>query len=284
MSDDPFNNRPDGPNRRNQDPQFNWRGFLLFALAITLVISALMMQKGMTGSRKVFDYAEFKRHVEADRIDTTKPLNLVNSDATSKKTIEGRYFPLPTISILQAGKTAEAEPAPPSLSKPVVADPVKDVPAKPALDTAKLESKEFSVVVNIEFQKEELHKLLDEHKLVLNSIYDNDVWSSIFAFMLPLLVILAFFYFLVRQQLRSAGRGAMSFGKSKAKMLAQDRNKVTFKDVAGVEEAKEEVQEIVEFLKDPKKFQRLGGKIPKGVLMTGPPGTGKTLLARAIAC
>jgi cell division protease FtsH len=139
------------------------------------------------------------------------------------------------------------------------------------------------VAVNIEFQKEELRALFDKHGLVLIPVYDNEMWSSLIGFLLPLLIILAFFYFLVRQQLRSAGRGAMSFGKSKAKMLAQDRNKVTFKDVAGVEEAKEEVQEIVEFLKDPKKFQRLGGKIPKGVLMTGPPGTGKTLLAKAIA-
>ncbi|MEO6785459.1 MAG: ATP-dependent zinc metalloprotease FtsH, partial [Chthoniobacteraceae bacterium] len=85
------------------------------------------------------------------------------------------------------------------------------------------------------------------------------------------------------QQLRMAGKGAMSFGKSKAKMMARDKNKVTFKDVAGVEEAKEEVTEIVEFLRDPKRFQKLGGRIPKGVLMVGPPGTGKTLLARAIA-
>ncbi len=80
-----------------------------------------------------------------------------------------------------------------------------------------------------------------------------------------------------------AGKGAMSFGKSKAKMMARESNKITFKDVAGVEEAKDEVSELVEFLKDPKKFQKLGGRIPKGVLMVGPPGTGKTLIARAIA-
>ena len=90
-------------------------------------------------------------------------------------------------------------------------------------------------------------------------------------------------YFLFRQQIRMAGKGALNFGKSKARMLARDKNKITFKDVAGVEEAKEEVQELVEFLRDPKKFQKLGGRIPKGVLMVGPPGTGKTLLARAIA-
>ena len=284
MSDDPFNNRPDGPNRRNQDPQFNWRGFMLFALAITLLISGFMMNKGLAGSRKVFNYAEFKKYVEADLIDPKKPLELINSDATSKQVIQGSYFPMPATITPPAVKTGDAEPAAPGVTKPLVTEPAKDIPEKPAaLEAAKSDSKDFSVAVNIEFQKEELHKLLDAHKLVLIPVYDNEMWSSLIGFLLPLLVILAFFYFLVRQQLRSAGRGAMSFGKSKAKMLAQDRNKVTFKDVAGVEEAKEEVQEIVEFLKDPKKFQRLGGKIPKGVLMTGPPGTGKTLLAKAIA-
>ena len=100
---------------------------------------------------------------------------------------------------------------------------------------------------------------------------------------LPFLLIIGLLYFLFVRQLKNAGRGAMSFGKSKAKMLTREKDSVTFKDVAGCEEAKEEVAEVVDFLKDPKKFQRIGGRIPKGVLMVGPPGTGKTLLAKAVA-
>jgi cell division protease FtsH len=101
--------------------------------------------------------------------------------------------------------------------------------------------------------------------------------------LLPFIIIIAILYFLFLRQIRQAGKGAMSFGKSKAKMLTRDREKITFKDVAGCDEAKEEVSEVVDFLKDPKKFQKIGGRIPKGVLMVGPPGTGKTLLARAVA-
>jgi cell division protease FtsH len=100
---------------------------------------------------------------------------------------------------------------------------------------------------------------------------------------LPFLLIIGLLYFLFVRQLKNAGRGAMSFGKSKAKMLTREKDSINFKDVAGCDEAKEEVSEVVDFLKDPKKFQRIGGRIPKGVLMVGPPGTGKTLLAKAVA-
>ena len=111
-----------------------------------------------------------------------------------------------------------------------------------------------------------------------NQLLLNVLWS-----VLPILVIAAFIWFFFIRQIKMAGKGALSFGKSKARLLAKERNKTTFKDVAGIDEAIEEVSELVEFLKDPKKFQRLGGRIPKGVLMVGPPGTGKTLLAKAIA-
>lgn len=107
---------------------------------------------------------------------------------------------------------------------------------------------------------------------------------QIFISWFPMLLLIAVWIFFMRQMQGGAGgRGAMSFGKSKARLLEEDQVKVTFADVAGVEEAKEEVAEMVDFLKDPSKFQKLGGKIPRGALMVGPPGTGKTLLARAIA-
>jgi cell division protease FtsH len=98
----------------------------------------------------------------------------------------------------------------------------------------------------------------------------------------PMLLFLGVWIFFMRQ-MQSGGNRALSFGKSRAKLTSAQGRKVTFRDVAGVEEAKEELQEIIEFLKEPQKFQKLGGKIPKGVLLMGPPGTGKTLLARAIA-
>jgi cell division protease FtsH len=110
----------------------------------------------------------------------------------------------------------------------------------------------------------------------------STLWSSTLLTLLPM-GILVIMFFLFMRQIQAGGGKAMSFGKSKARMLSDSQNKVTFADVAGVEEAKDEVEEIIAFLKDPKKFQRLGGRIPKGVLMIGPPGTGKTLLARAIA-
>jgi len=107
--------------------------------------------------------------------------------------------------------------------------------------------------------------------------------TSIFISWFPMLLLIGVWIFFMRQMQGGGGRGAMSFGKSKARLLGEDQIKTTFADVAGCDEAKEDVTELVDFLRDPSKFQKLGGKIPKGVLMVGPPGTGKTLLAKAIA-
>lgn len=111
----------------------------------------------------------------------------------------------------------------------------------------------------------------------------STIWTDLLFSLLPFLLIIGLLYFLFVRQLRNAGKGALNFGKSKAKMLTRENEKIVFKDVAGCDEAKEEVSEIVDFLKEPKRFRKIGGTIPKGVLMVGPPGTGKTLLAKAVA-
>ena len=128
-----------------------------------------------------------------------------------------------------------------------------------------------------------LEKLLNDGNVPFEYVPQSVYISQILINILPVLLIFGVLYFLFVRQMRSAGHGALSFGKSRAKLLSQDKHKITFENVAGIDEAKEEVQEIIEFLKDPKRFQKLGGRIPKGVLLMGPPGTGKTLLAKAIA-
>ena len=129
----------------------------------------------------------------------------------------------------------------------------------------------------------DLWKEMRDHGVnVHNKDQNGNIWMSWLFQLAPIAVLLALFLFMMRQ-MQSGGNKAMSFGKNRARLLSMQQKKITFKDVAGVDEAKEELKEIIEFLREAQKFQRLGGRIPKGVLMVGPPGTGKTLLARAVA-
>ena len=129
----------------------------------------------------------------------------------------------------------------------------------------------------------EMYSIFRSHGVNINNKDQNsNVWVSTLISIAPFALLLGLWFFLLRQ-MQSGGNKAMSFGKSRARLLSMQQKKITFKDVAGVDEAKEELKEIIEFLREAQKFQRLGGRIPKGVLLVGPPGTGKTLLARAVA-
>ena len=143
------------------------------------------------------------------------------------------------------------------------------------------DSRQFKTTIPVNYP-DVYKKLTDRQVAVTIKPINSSTWVNILLNASPFIVIIAFWIFMMRQ-MQSGGNKALSFGKSRARLHSTQQKKVTFKDVAGVEEAKEELQEIIEFLREPQKFQKLGGRIPKGVLLIGPPGTGKTLLARAIA-
>ncbi len=176
-----------------------------------------------------------------------------------------------------------------TLDKTATASTDKATPAAPAGSADKAATDQKALVEPTTFTASgrltdmEYQHLKSRSDVVFKEATGTNLFVNILIGLLPWFIIVLVLYYILMRQFKIAGRGAMAFGKSRARMLTRDRERMTFGDVAGCDEAKEEVQEVVEFLRDPKKFQRIGGRIPKGVLMVGPPGTGKTLLARAVA-
>src|ERR1700720_215235 len=243
---DPRSSKDKNSRNFSNDNNFNWRGILLFACAIALLGGFLLSRNGSYGNVEEISFTDFEKYIDEGRVSKEEPLQLIVTEGRSTQTLRGAY---------EKGKKPSSLAGAPD---------------------------HFKTTIFIEYNKD-LKSELENKGYKVDIKADSDVMLSALLQFLPIALFFLILYFFFRQQIRNAGKGALNFGKSKARMLARDRNRVTFKDVAGVEEAKEEVQEIVDFLKDPKKFQKLGGRIPKGVLLVGPPGTGKTLLARAIA-
>jgi cell division protease FtsH len=229
------------------EPGFNWRGVIGIALAIGLLgLALLFYRSGYPGYEDV-------------------PLNRFYELLTNKQIVNDKNMPL--VLAVEEGRPTQT---------------LKGFYIKQGAGGSPAQQVPFHTTIFLNFTTD-LEKKLSDAGIDPAIVSDSHLFGQTLLSFGPVLFLLALLYFLFRQQIRMAGKGALNFGKSRARMLARDKNKITFRDVAGVEEAKDEVQELVEFLRDPKKFQKLGGRIPKGVLLVGPPGTGKTLLARAIA-
>jgi cell division protease FtsH len=254
----------------------NWRSYILFGTALMLLLLFLYSRQQNAANITTLSYRpDFEQLLAEGRI---KSARFVTDTATNEQILTGKY-------LHKSDKQTHTTPKQTALhTTQTEQDTQTQEPSTEQAPPAPVfVERDYKVVVNTALIPDLEARLERAGVPTLQMEYTQNVIGSAILALLPLLLILLVIYLIFRQQIRSAGKGAFNFGKSRSKLITKDKNRVLFKDVAGIDEAKEEVTEIVEFLKDPKKFQRLGGRIPKGVLMIGPPGTGKTLLARAIA-
>jgi cell division protease FtsH len=233
----------------NRPPTTARNTLIWYALAIILLLSIFQYYQTVKQAQEI-NYSEFRHLVE---------IQAVNDLAISTDTIRGELLP-------QGIEDLAKERKKPDLPKTLEKQFDKKTPM-------------FSTV---RMEDPDLVKLLEKKNIKYRAIQENTWLTSLLSWVVPFLLLIAIWVYFFRKIGSGAG-GLMTVGKSRAKVYVQDETKVTFQDVAGVEEAEEELKEIIGFLKNPAKFQVLGGNIPKGVLLVGPPGTGKTLLARAVA-
>ncbi|MCX7876530.1 MAG: ATP-dependent zinc metalloprotease FtsH [Melioribacteraceae bacterium] len=250
------NNSNNQKQRKNFNPQkpdgdFDWGKIIktVFSWGAVIIAAVIVMQlmRGGVSSTVDITFNQYKQFLNEGKINDVK---IIKSDINDYRL---------------EGKLKEKE--------------------KISVNNTFIDVKNFSVII-VESDIQEQKKIWDEKGITYTYVKESNEWISIFLGFIPWLLLFGVWIFFFRRMQGGAGggsRGIFNFGKSRAKLISESQIKVTFKDVAGADEAKLELQEIIEFLREPGKFQKLGGKIPRGVLLLGPPGTGKTLLARAVA-